>query len=83
MTAAEALDHLAAIVERDELTPSEAAECVRVNWDWERVVSGCEMPGEVLLVANALEYRKMDSSALAAFLRRKADQERGGTSGDG
>ena len=76
MSAAEALEHLARIVERDELTPAEAAACVRANWQWEREYNNCEMPGAVLVEMKELEGRELKPSDLAAVLRSWADQAR-------
>ena len=77
MSAAEALEHLARIVERDELTPARAAYCVRVNWWWEREIENCEMPGAVLVVVKELEgLELMKPSDLAAVLRARAEEAR-------
>ena len=77
MSAAEALEHLARIVERDELTPADAAECVRANWRWQREIENCEMPGAVLVVVRELEgFRLMKPADLAAVLRSRALEAR-------
>lgn len=74
-SAADALERLARIVERDELTPIGAAECVRAVWEWERG-NGCEMPGEVLVIVAHLEHLDLDPLALAALLREKGEAHR-------
>ncbi len=74
LSAASALRHLAAIVERDELTPASAAYCVRAVWEFERDVYGCEMPAEVLVIVADLEHTDLAPSALAAALRDKTKQ---------
>ncbi len=77
MSAAGALEHLARIVERDELTPAQAADCVRANWWWEREIENCEMPGAVLVVGKELEgLELMKPSDLAAVLRSRAEEAR-------
>ena len=77
MSAAEALEHLARIVERDELTPADAAECVRANWSWAREIEDCEMPGAVLVVVKEIEgLELMKPSDLAAVLRSRAKEAR-------
>ena len=68
LSAASALLRLAAIVERDELTPAMAAECVRAVWEFERYVYGCELPGELLVIVADLEHTDLAPSALAAAL---------------
>ena len=74
MTAAEALERLARIVERDELTPAQAAYCVRAVWQWEREIENCEMPGAVLVVVKELEGLELKPSDLAAVLRSRAEK---------
>ena len=70
-SAAAALEHLAKIVERDELTPRAGAGCVRAVWEFEHG-SGCEMPGEPLVVVADLEYQDLTPTEYAASLRERA-----------
>lgn len=71
-TAAEALEHLATIVDRDELSPRVGAECLRAVWEFEHGVNGCEMPGEPLVVVADLEHHDLTPTEYAAALRERA-----------
>ena len=71
-SAAAVLEHLAKIVERDELTPMVGAECLRAVWEFEQSVNGCEMPGEPLVVVADLEYQDLTPTEYAATLRERA-----------